>query len=559
MNDQDPSTVELSPTYYLDNFVTLMNDVYRRYQVILTDEEKGFREDFLALPVNAQCLFVRLISRKGPLFRVDKLRYAEIEDLPGALSCLKERDFIELNPRVEISRLLDLLTLEELRARFPLVPRSLRKPDFVTEAGARLQATISPDLLAEVPAEEVFGKEFPIIAVARAGVLEIFQLLYFGNQYQDLSEFVLSDLGVFQYEHYALDGEAAAFRTRQELEALQAAIRFRDTVRQAVQDHPEALVALSETACPAPTFRPAYRAWAKAINELARYWEREGVHDRALALYRSVDYPPSRERVARILYKEEAYEEALQQCDTILAVPWNEEEATFARRIRERCLKKLKRPVVSVPKPVLQEDRIPLDASTSATPMQVEYLALELLTQGRECQGFYVENWLFNAIFGLHFWDVVYAPAPDAFYHPFQRGPRDLYLPEFVEKRRDVLSAKLAQLGAGSGWHEQVLRTWREKFGRLNPFVFWNALSEPLLARALEVIPGQHFEWVFARMLKDLRNHCTGFPDLILFDANGGYELVEVKGPGDRLQDHQRRWLEFFAEKGIPARVVYLE
>ena len=39
-------------------------------------------------------------------------------------------------------------------------------------------------------------------------------------------------------------------------------------------------------------------------------------------------------------------------------------------------------------------------------------------------------------------------------------------------------------------------------------------------------------------MLADLRNNCSGFPDLILF-RDGQYELVEVKGPGDRLQINQ--------------------
>lgn len=34
--------------------------------------------------------------------------------------------------------------------------------------------------------------------------------------------------------------------------------------------------------------------------------------------------------------------------------------------------------------------------------------------------------------------------------------------------------------------------------------------------------------------------------------------MIEVKGPGDRLQDHQIRWLEFFAGEGIPASVCYV-
>jgi hypothetical protein len=40
----------------------------------------------------------------------------------------------------------------------------------------------------------------------------------------------------------------------------------------------------------------------------------------------------------------------------------------------------------------------------------------------------------------------------------------------------------------------------------------------------------------------------AGFPDLIQFwPHEARYRMVEVKGPGDRLQDNQRRFLEFCA------------
>jgi VRR-NUC domain len=35
--------------------------------------------------------------------------------------------------------------------------------------------------------------------------------------------------------------------------------------------------------------------------------------------------------------------------------------------------------------------------------------------------------------------------------------------------------------------------------------------------------------------------------------------MIEVKGPGDRLQDNQIRWLAYCAEHGIPARVVHVQ
>jgi hypothetical protein len=62
---------------------------------------------------------------------------------------------------------------------------------------------------------------------------------------------------------------------------------------------------------------------------------------------------------------------------------------------------------------------------------------------------------------------------------------------------------------------------------------------------------------VFRRLLTDPRNNRSGFPDLIVFE-NDGYKLVEVKGPGDRLQENQLRWLRHFSAIGIPAEVAYI-
>ena len=36
------------------------------------------------------------------------------------------------------------------------------------------------------------------------------------------------------------------------------------------------------------------------------------------------------------------------------------------------------------------------------------------------------------------------------------------------------------------------------------------------------------------------------------------YELIEVKGPGDKLQDNQVRWLEYCVAHGMPVSVCHV-
>ena len=91
----------------------------------------------------------------------------------------------------------------------------------------------------------------------------------------------------------------------------------------------------------------------------------------------------------------------------------------------------------------------------------------------------------------------------------------------------------------------------------------WGVLSEPLLTAALSCLPAAHLRACFIRLLSDLKHNRAGLPDLIQLmpDAPAGkprYRMIEVKGPGDRLQDNQRRWIDFFCRHDMPVEVCHV-
>jgi len=90
----------------------------------------------------------------------------------------------------------------------------------------------------------------------------------------------------------------------------------------------------------------------------------------------------------------------------------------------------------------------------------------------------------------------------------------------------------------------------------MNPLVNWQAIDLEILELALQRIPFGHWMRIFERILLDLRNNRAGFPDLVLFPAAGGYQLIEVKGPGDNLQKNQQRWMHYFAQHDIPHAIA---
>jgi hypothetical protein len=77
---------------------------------------------------------------------------------------------------------------------------------------------------------------------------------------------------------------------------------------------------------------------------------------------------------------------------------------------------------------------------------------------------------------------------------------------------------------------------------------------------ALDCIPAAHVKKWCERILADIKINRTGFPDLIQFwPAERRYKMIEVKGPGDRLQDNQLRWIDYCAAHDMPVAVCYLQ
>lgn len=191
------------------------------------------------------------------------------------------------------------------------------------------------------------------------------------------------------------------------------------------------------------------------------------------------------------------------------------------------------------------------------SPIRVEEQVRNYLGSD-EAPAFYVENALVNALFGLLCWDAVFAAIPGAFFHPFQQGPADLLRPEFHRRRRALFDAYFEQLDTGQ-YKLTIADNFKRKAGIQSPFVFWNALSQRLLDFALACIPSAHLKVMFVRLLADIRTNRSGLPDLVQFWPNEKrYALIEVKGPGDKLQDNQLRWLSYCNAHGIPASVCYV-
>lgn len=534
----------LEQDYYLTNFRYLINFVVDTYQGLLRDDELQWHAAFIRASEPSQRLYVRLSGRRASAFRQSKLSYSEITSISDAAQTLSDVGLATADAPVTLEELLRAYTKPELIKLLQLEEqKQLSRSNLVAYVVDR---NLSADITALQEADNW-------VSINGLSAYTVFKLCFFGNCYQDMSEFVLRDLGVFQYEQYQIDKYSRVFQSRKQIEAHLQYFECASILDQIDQSDAEALLRLDQ-ALPETSFNDPHlkRRVERLRNAIARQLERLNRPEQALVLYSFSSRPPSRERQVRLLMKFSRFDDAMQLCGVIKATPIADEELQFVDTILPKLHKALSLP---------QSRRRTFKPATSKLTLsrakkRVEFVARDFYSQFGDC--FYTENTLINGVLGLFIWDIVFAPVEGVFYNPFQSAPADFYQPEFVQTRQALIDLRLQELEDPIVFSARVWDRYELSFGTVNPLVSWQYLSKDLLSLALVRIPTLDWLALFNRMLNDLRNHTTGFPDLILFPTAGSYELLEIKGPGDAVQKNQRRWMAYFAQHRIPYRVVHI-
>lgn len=538
---------QLDPSlYYLSNFRKALAWLRERHHDLLLAEEQQFLRLFGELALPSQALLVRMIMRKGVHFRASKLTYAEIGCPRHAAQALLDAGWIRNDAELALAELFDLLRKEELLEAFTArAHKALKKPELLAQLAA--EHGQSRPFAAWCP-----GLDEQVYSLAIEPLCERLRLMFFGNLQQDWSEFVLAELGIFRYEPVALSADSRVFRRRAEVDCYLALQRCRER-GEAGEPIAEVLQQIAALDCATP-FLAMRRA--KLLFRLGQHLERAGELESALACYADCPFAGARLRRIRVLERLGRAAEAHALASQAAAAPENEAEMQGLERMLPRLGRQLGLAQPTKPKapaPARLDLCLPRPAAHS-----VEY-GVKLHLSEPDAPVHYVENGLICSLFGLLCWPAIFAPLPGAFFHPFQSGPLDLLSPDFQARRAELFAACLAQLDSDA-YKDVIRQTYADKYGIQSPFVFWAVLDQELLEQALDCLPAAHLRAWFQRLLGDIRANRAGMPDLIQFwPAQQRYRMIEVKGPGDRLQDNQRRWLAFCAEHGMPVDVCYVQ
>lgn len=536
------------PFYYLNNFMQVLDWLEHRYADVLSVEEQCFIREFNRLPREPRALLVRMVMRKGVHFRASKLHYVEIGDIAMAAEPLLAQGWIDEQAPLPLDVVFEALLKAEILQCFGAAidqPKG-KKSDWL------------PALSERFPEVQPFNQwcaplNDRLFSLTIMGLCDRLRLMFFGNLYQDWSEFVLADLGIFTYEKVEFCAESRGLRSREDVDAC---LFLHDCQQQF--EAGEAVATVVEQINGLALSNPwLQKRRSKLLFQIGQHCERVADFANALGIYRECAWPGARSRLIRVLERCGEYQLAMDLAVAAGQSPESAAEQQQLLRVVPRLRRKLGGPAVKRSSP-REMQRLDLQLPRTDPTLSVEFYVQAHLAE-ESAPVHYVENSLINSLFGLLCWPAIFAPLPGAFFHPFQRGPADLLNGDFQARRADLFQACLAELDDGR-YRQTIRERYAAKWGVQSPFVFWGALSEPLLEQTLDCLPAEHLKHWFNRLLLDIKANRAGMPDLIQFwPQHKTYRMIEVKGPGDRLQDNQLRWLEFCHEHQMPIAVCYVQ
>ncbi|CAN6572874.1 unnamed protein product [Malus baccata var. baccata] len=592
---------------YQENFCVFIHEVLRNNSHLLIDDEKNFMELFTSLTDDSQRLFVRLYMRKGPWFRLSSISYPEVTEPEQAVKELSATGYTSCFGITnelcddEIKEILHLLTVSELREMLCMLKqngnRGMRKQDLIASL-LSLYIDESCTLLPNMVLDRT-GVCVRISSKAEALIWRA-ERLFFLNGEQDLSAFLLVDLGIVKYPTYKCTVSQQIFSGRDGLLAYEEAIEVAQIIDQALDGSNNGIVLkciniadarmssevtqflTSESMASFLSCFSAPHVYSKVVLLGISFLEREHRYSDAIYLLKRLLKCFTCDgrrgywtlRLSIDLEQMGYLNESLSVAENGLLDQW---VRAGSRVALQRRVLRLGKPPRRWKTPSFAESvkRKIVEVHVQGRPLNsvigmksrfygedgeqcgVEQLALQHYA-GEGWQGVHSESGIWLTIFGLLMWDIIFSDIPNVFRTRFQIAPLDLQTDSFYLVRKSHMESHLQKIHDGMA-EEILITSWELHEGTSCRGVNWDHHSLSELRAAVTCIGGPCLASFCRHLAQDYRSWSSGMPDLLLWRFHGKYKgeakLVEVKGPRDRLSEQQRAWLLLFMDCGFNAEV----
>ena len=525
--------------YYHSHFTEMLEFVARHYAHTLLDEHIRLIDDFRDLSHKAQCLYVRLINRKGRVFGRNRLRYPELGDPVPLLDELRHAGWVAGPSSDDFDVVLTFLTRAEIYAvALPLVPgmsRSLKKAQLV----GFVRANVEPArFMAALDTDRILVQQ-------RADAVRYLMYLYFGRIRDSLSQFTMRDLGLVRTQSLQ-DSYEPRFSDR--VEALEH-YYFASRLHSAAGAGSRAGLEQEADDWPEPNFPGSARLRDELAFALGRAAERARATDRALSLYQRGESAECSERIARLLLAAGRRDEAQAFLERCIDDPRSEEERLIAQDIYAR---KFDRKRTSTATDALRAgETLDLDESRSGAPERavVEHF------EGLGYTAYRTENLVWRTLFGLLFWDELFVSGDASLHSPFEFLPASLANGQFYGQDRERIEQKLALLHEPAAAKRELLRVSTRYYGTPNGVFRWRRELNDAVFALLDHGDSRALVNSMRRLCTDYRESRYGYPDVMVVDEQG-VRFLEVKTEGDQLRRNQLLRLEQLRADGFRADVL---
>ncbi len=528
--------------YYHAHFLEMLDFVAEHYAHVLLPGHADYVEAFRRLRRESQCLYVRLVNRKGRVFAADRLRYPELGELRPVLGELRDNGWIMAPGAAHYEDMLAFLTRDEiyrvLLPRMAGLSRSLKKAELVEFA---LESVDADEFMRSLQTERLFVQK-------RLSETRFLLFLYFGRVQDGLSNFTLRDLGLVQTRS---SGGAYEPRFAEREEALEN-FYFAERLHRVKGATPAAAGALAAEAprWPVTNYSSSAALRDKLAFRLGRAAEKAGDPDAALSMYEAGETSRCAEKATRLLLASGRREEAKQRLERCIDAPRSDEEFLVARDIYQRKFEKKRTSVVT--DLLRASEVIEIDESKSGSP---ERAAIEHF-EAAGWRAFRTENLVWRTLFGLLFWDELFAGDGAPANSPFDWLPAALKEGRFYDEHAGRIEAKLARVGQQpNAVKHELLRVATLHYGTPNGLFRWRRSANEALFALLDSGCGAALARMLRLMCREYVEVRYGYPDLLVIDGDGP-RFVEIKTDGDQVRRNQLMRIQQLREAGFRADVV---
>lgn len=539
------SPKELPEKYYLDHFNEFVDFIIQQCTHLLDDEHQKFVKSYQQLGHDTQCMFVRVVNRQGRFITLNKMTYQEINDCPSQLLALERGNILVKLSSDHIKAWLRQLTkiqLLEILEQYAVsgVKKSASKQVLLDQV---IYSCTNTQCLSSDLAQQFRVKNFE-------SRLAYLLFLFFGDTSSGLDKFSMRDLGVLKTRKN-IPKPTARFEN---LEQAQSVFYYSYKLGQLncndldIQKY--ALSNLSTLKHPEPAINCAQSKQLK--DEFFYLLGKQLLPEYpllALEYLCASTHHKAQEKWLRELYKLGEKDRVKTELENIIDNSLDDTLLLFAEDFYERKFHQVK---VSKLTQKLRYDSYKL-VIDEIHKDQVEK-GVKYYYQNLGATALRTENRLFNALFGLTFWQELFNQQVDSIATEFDRRPKVVKENTIYEMLAEAIEQRLLMFSKPQNAIAYLTKIAAQYYGQPNGMFRWNTQIIQIISIFLNAAPSESVVVHLRAMAQNYHGLNDGYPDLMIIE-NGELRFEEVKAPGDSIRPNQYVSMNALQYAGFDVRI----